>query len=136
MFGEALGGNGVGMQQCCPNVVGGSSPLAGEELWPSRTYALRQVSVPLLRFCWQEGPARLWRSPTRAAGTPTTAKIRTAAAVAKARAAVRTGATTTSTAASAAARIPTATTVRRAEWDRVARRARRLSVPAPITALT
>jgi len=33
----------------------------------------------------------------------------------------RTGATTTSTAASAAARIPTATTVRRAEWDRVAR---------------
>src|SRR5258705_6972959 len=106
MFGEALGGNGVGMQQCCPNVVGGSSPLAGEELWPSRTYALRQVSVPLLRFCWQEGPARLWRSPTPAAGTPTTAKIPTARAVPNARAAGWDGGTTTTTTASAAAPNP------------------------------
>jgi hypothetical protein len=51
VFGEAVGGHCVGMQQCTPNVVGGSSPLAGEELWPQRTYALRQVSVSLLRFC-------------------------------------------------------------------------------------
>jgi len=65
----------VGTASACKNAVERSSrvfALAGEELVAKRTYALRQVSVSLLRFCWQEGPVRPWRSPTQLVHTPVT----------------------------------------------------------------
>src|SRR5258705_13612226 len=109
MFCEGVDEHRLGMQECCPSVFGGSSPLAGEELWAKPTYGLRQVSVSLLRFCWQEDPVRPWRSPTQVVHTPV-ARI---TMIVQIRGAGRTGATTTSPAASAVARG----TARRRESD-------------------
>src|SRR3982074_2196465 len=118
------------MQQCCPSVLGGLSPLGGEELWPKPTYALRQVSVSLLRFCWQEGPVRPWRSPIHVVYTP----VARVSMIVPIRGAGRTRATTTSPAPSAVARDPAPSpTARRRKSDRVASRALPISGPAPIT---